>query len=77
MPRLKLMSGREVCKILSRHGYSQVRQKGSHIQMRKEIETDLGMASITVTVPDHREIGLKTLSRIILRSQLPRSLFES
>ena len=33
--KLRRLSGREVCKILSQHGFLEVRQKGSHIQMRK------------------------------------------
>ncbi|MBL8676931.1 MAG: type II toxin-antitoxin system HicA family toxin, partial [Alphaproteobacteria bacterium] len=38
MGKLLRLSGREVCKILSQNGFSQVRQKGSHIIMQKRIE---------------------------------------
>ncbi len=72
MGKLKRLSGRQVCKILEKHGFSQVRQKGSHIvmQLKKEKTT------VTVLVPDHREIKTGTLMSIIRQSQLPRSAFE-
>lgn len=49
MPKLRVLSGREVCKILSQHGFKNVRQKGSHIIMQKKE----GNTTITVPVPDH------------------------
>jgi len=73
MPRLRVLSGREVCKILSEHGFEQVRQKGSHILMQKR-EKD---TTITVPVPDHSELRIGTLLGIIKQSGLPRSLFET
>jgi predicted RNA binding protein YcfA (HicA-like mRNA interferase family) len=33
-------------------------------------------STITVPVPDHREIRIGTLQSIIRQSQLPRALFE-
>ena len=36
--KLKVLSGRAVCAILSRHGFTKVRQRGSHIVMQK-VET--------------------------------------
>jgi predicted RNA binding protein YcfA (HicA-like mRNA interferase family) len=33
--RLKVLSGVEACKILEANGFSQVRQKGSHVIMQK------------------------------------------
>jgi predicted RNA binding protein YcfA (HicA-like mRNA interferase family) len=61
-----------VCEILRRQGFANVRQRGSHIvlQFRREETT------ITVPVPDHREIRVGTLLSIIRQSGLPRSLFE-
>jgi predicted RNA binding protein YcfA (HicA-like mRNA interferase family) len=73
MPRLRVLSGREVCKILSSHGFEQVRRKGSHIIMQKKEEG----TTITVPVPDHGELRMGTLSGIIRQSGLPRSLFEA
>ena len=73
MPRLRVLSGREVCKIMSRHGFEQVRQKGSHIIMQKKE----GDTTITVPVPDHEELRRGTLLGIIRQSGLPPSLFET
>lgn len=73
MPRLRVLSGREVCKIMSQHGFEKVRQKGSHIIMQKRE----GDTTITVPVPDHEELLSGTLLGIIRQSGLPRSLFET
>jgi len=34
-------------------------------------------STITVAVPDHKELRIGTLQSIIRQSQLPRSLFEA
>ena len=72
MPRLRVFSGREVCGIMSQHGFEQVRQRGSHIIMQKK----RGNTTITVPVPDHDELRTGALLGIIRQSGLPRSLFE-
>ena len=73
MPKLRILSGREVCKILSEHGFGEVRRKGSHIIMQKRG----GDTTITVPVPDHDELKMGTLSGIVKQSGLPRALFET
>jgi predicted RNA binding protein YcfA (HicA-like mRNA interferase family) len=65
------MSGRDVCAILKQHGFEQVRQRGSHIIMQKQVAG----STITVPVPDHKELRIGTLMSIIRQSQLDRSLF--
>jgi len=72
LDKLKVLSGKEVCKILSDHGFIQVRQKGSHIVMQKKIEN----RTITVPVPNHSEIKRGTLQSIIRQSEIPRQYFE-
>ena len=73
MPKLRLFSGRELCKLLAQHGYEKVRQKGSHIIMQKQ----QGKTTITIPVPDHDELKTGTLLGIIRQSGLPRALFET
>ncbi len=73
MGKLRVLSGREVCKILEAEGFSEVRQRGSHIVMQKRS----GNTTTTVPVPDHSELKAGTLSSIIRQSGLARSLFES
>ena len=73
MGRLRNFSGREVCAILMRHGFVQIRQKGSHVIMQKAIEN----STISVPVPLHSEIRIGTLTSIIRQSGISRSEFES
>lgn len=73
MGKLRVLSGREVCAILERHGFQQVRQRGSHIIMQRG--TDGG--TITVPVPDHNEVRIGTLRSIIRQSGVARSEFET
>jgi len=71
--KLRKLSGREVCAILSRQGFVEVRQRGSHVVMQKK--TDEG--TVTVPVPLHPELRMGTLHSIIRQSGLSRTEFES
>ncbi len=73
MPKLRVLSGREVCKIMSKQGFVEIRQRGSHIIMQRQAEK----TTTTVPVPDHAELRIGTLLGIIRQSGLPRSLFET
>lgn len=73
MARLRVLSGREVCRILQQHGFTEVRRRGSHIVMQRRTET----GTITLPVPEHNEVTIGTLMAIIRQSGLPRSAFES
>jgi len=58
---LPVLSGREVVKILSKAGWVESRQRGSHIILTKPGH----IASLSV--PDHREVARGTL-RALLRA---------
>ncbi|MGQ9645911.1 MAG: type II toxin-antitoxin system HicA family toxin [Thermodesulfobacteriota bacterium] len=73
MGRLRILSGKDVCSILSRHGFVDVRRRGGHIVMQKK----LSQGTITIPVPNHDEIRIGTLQSIIRQSGLPRGEFES
>ena len=73
MGKRRVLSGKQVCAILIDHGFTQVRQRGSHVIMQKRI----GNSTITVPVPNHRELAPGTLSSIIRQSQVLRAAFES
>ena len=60
-----------MCAILKKHGFDQLRQRGSHIIIQKQVPG----STITVPVPDHKELRIGTLMSIIRQSQLDRSLF--
>lgn len=73
MGKLTVLSGKEVCKILARHGFVEVRRRGSHVVMQRRSPA----GTTTVPVPDHDELKIGTLLSIIRQSGLPRSEFES
>ncbi len=73
MGKLRLLSGREVCGILEKHGFVKVRRKGSHILMQKR----LSAATLTVPIPDHNEIKIGTLQSIIRQSGIAKTEFET
>jgi predicted RNA binding protein YcfA (HicA-like mRNA interferase family) len=71
--RLRVLSGRDVCALLRRHGFEQVRQRGSHIVMQRVLDG----RTTTVPVPDHAELHVGTLLSIIRQSGVERSEFEA
>ena len=73
MGKLRVLSGQQVCAILMRHGFVEVRQRGSHVVMQKQLPD----TTVTVPVPDHPEIRIGTLRSIIRQSGLSRTEFES
>ena len=66
MPKLPVLSGRQVCIILSSHGFDEVRQRGSHVVMQRK----LAGFTLTIPVPDHKELRRGTLRAIIRQSGL-------
>jgi len=71
--KLRVLSGKDVCAILAKHGFVEVRKHGSHIVMQRRTAS----GTVTVPVPDHDELRIGTLQSIIRQSGLPRSEFES
>lgn len=72
MAKLRVLSGREVCAILARHGFVEVRRRGSHIVMQRTLD----VTTVTVPVPDHSELRIGTLQAVIRQSGVPRREFE-
>lgn len=72
MPKLRVLSGAEVCAILAGHGFVVVRQRGSHVVMQRAAVE----GTTTVPVPSHRELKPGTLRSIIRQSGVPREAFE-
>ena len=72
MVKLRVLSGREVCRILAQHGFVEVRRRGSHIIMQKKTEG----STRTIPVPDHLEMLTGTLLSIIRQSGLNRRVFK-
>jgi len=70
MPKLPVLSGIKVVKILAQIGYEIDRQTGSHIILRHREEPHRRL-----TVPNHDEIAKGTLLAIIKQSGLTREEF--
>jgi predicted RNA binding protein YcfA (HicA-like mRNA interferase family) len=60
MPRLPQASGRDLIRLLHSLGYETIRQKGSHVRLRKA--TTVGEHNLTV--PDHKILAKGTLNDI-------------
>jgi predicted RNA binding protein YcfA (HicA-like mRNA interferase family) len=69
---LPRVSGREVVKALTRVGYEQDRQRGSHIILRQKIYPHR-----RIVVPDHKEVGKGTLRAIIRQTGLTVDEFKA
>jgi predicted RNA binding protein YcfA (HicA-like mRNA interferase family) len=61
MPKLRVLSGREVLTILREFGFQKLGQRGSHIKVRRVLE---GGQVQSLTVPNHDEIDRGTLHAI-------------
>lgn len=61
-PKLRRVSGRETIRALEKLGFEQVRQRGSHVVLKKQMPE----GAVGCVVPLHRELAIGTL-RAILR----------
>ena len=66
MPKLPVISGKEVIKKLEKHGYQITRRKGSHVRLRHFSKSDFK----PITVPMHKEIKPGLLYQIIKDANL-------
>ena len=66
MPKLPRISGAETIRALERLGFVQVRQRGSHVVMKRE--TPEGTAGCAV--PLHRELAVGTLRGILRQAKV-------
>ena len=69
MPRLPRVSGAEAVRALERLGFSVVRQRGSHIVMRR--------GASGCVVPNHREIKIGTLAGVLRQAGISVEEFTS
>jgi predicted RNA binding protein YcfA (HicA-like mRNA interferase family) len=61
MPELRRVSGREAIRALEKLGFEQVRQRGSHVILKKQTPT----GDVGCVVPLHRELAIGTLRGIL------------
>ncbi len=72
LSQLKKTSGKECVKIpCNKFGFSIIRQKGSHIVLRKE----MSKGTIGTVVPNHKELKLSTLRGVLKLAQIKNEDF--
>ena len=72
MPKLRKISGKQCIKILcNKLGFKAVRQKGSHIILKKKTETGM----VGTVVPVHKELKIGTLKSILELAKLDEKEF--
>ncbi len=67
MPKLPVLSGADVIKALERLGFERVRQRGSHVVMKRGSEGTV--------VPLHREVKTGTLAGILRQAGVTQDEF--
>jgi predicted RNA binding protein YcfA (HicA-like mRNA interferase family) len=67
MPKLPRVSGAEVVRALARLGFEQVRQRGSHVVLRR---VDKGCV-----VPLHKELAIGTLRGVLKQAGISTEEF--
>ncbi len=66
MPKLRRVSGKEAIRTLEQLGFVQVRQRGSHVVLKRQTpEGDVGCA-----VPLHHELAVGTLRGILRQARV-------
>ncbi len=63
MPRLPQISSRQLIRLLESLGYETLRQRGSHVRLRRISAA----GEHNVTVPDHKVMAKGTLNDILTR----------
>ncbi len=66
MPELRRITGREAIRVLEELGFEQVRQRGSHVILKKQ--TPHG--AVGCVVPLHRELAIGTLRGILKQARV-------
>jgi predicted RNA binding protein YcfA (HicA-like mRNA interferase family) len=66
MPKLPILSGNDMLKVLSKIGFQHIRTRGSHAILIKQTEK----GKVMVPIPLHKELAKGTLKSIMNQSGL-------
>ncbi len=66
MPRLRRVSGRKAIRALEKLGFEQVRQRGSHVILKKQTSE----GAVGCVVPLHRQLAIGTLRGILRQARI-------
>jgi predicted RNA binding protein YcfA (HicA-like mRNA interferase family) len=67
MPKLLRISGTRVITVLERHGFVQVRSRGSHVVMTRPRPAG---GRVVCVVPLHKEVAIGTLRGVLKQAEL-------
>ena len=71
MPELRKVSGKEAIRSLQRLGFEVVRQRGSHMVLKKQTKA----GEVGCVVPLHRELKIGTLKGILRQAKVASEEF--
>lgn len=71
MPKLKRISGEKAIRRLEKLGFKRVRQRGSHVILKKQTSDE----EIGCVVPLHKELAVGTLRGILKQAKLTSEEF--
>ncbi len=66
MPKMPRISGKEMLKILSLFGFVVIRQKGSHVVLKKQTNN----GELGTVVPMHKELAEGTIRGILKQAKI-------
>lgn len=73
-PKLRPVSGEETIRVLKRLGFVQIRQRGSHVILKKQMPD----GEIGCVVPMHQELAIGTLRGILRQARItPEEFLEN
>ena len=71
MPKLPGLSGKEIIRALTKIGFVETRQKGSHVILKRRTST----IEVGCVVPLHKEVALGTLRGILKQANVSQEEF--
>lgn len=71
MPKLPRISGKQTISVLEKFGFKILRQKGSHIVLKKETAE----GTIGCVIPNHKELAIGTLKGILRQANIDAEEF--
>ena len=71
MRRLRKVTGQEAIRALQRLGFEKVRQRGSHVILKKETSE----GAVGCVIPLHRELKIGTLRGILRQAKVTQDEF--
>jgi predicted RNA binding protein YcfA (HicA-like mRNA interferase family) len=66
MSKLRRLSGNEIITTLEKFGFQQVRQRGSHVELKRQTSS----GEVGCMVPPHREVAIGTIHGILRQARL-------